>query len=438
MKLIDAAALLSNFLGALEGNAATRLDTRPNETDRIRAEEQPLLVLTDGFPALSESFVANEVRELIRLRVDVSVEASTRPARPDRVAARELAPVYLEDDGIARKLTALAWLASRHPLACLGDLRDRRRWRREEQVWPLRSLAPQAWRSHRRGDRHIHVHFAGPAALNALRLGRLLGTPWSLTAHAYDIYQLPRNLREKILAASFVTSGCDYTVSDLHAMSNGSAVNLHKIVMGVDPDRFRRRTPYPGGATVLAVGRLVEKKGFGVLMEAAARMRSEGAPLTKVTIAGDGPLREALQAEIVDLGLEEVVELVGWTDPDNVRELLERADLLAMPSTIASDGDRDSMPVVVKEALAMEVPVVASREVGLPELVSTDWGRLVPPRDPQALADGITEMLSLSAEERIQMGRAGRRFVVEKASVRRETERLTSLIGIGARPDNPH
>jgi glycosyltransferase involved in cell wall biosynthesis len=107
---------------------------------------------------------------------------------------------------------------------------------------------------------------------------------------------------------------------------------------------------------------------------------------------------------------------------------LEDAAVLAAPSVIAADGDRDTMPVVVKEALAMEVPVVASDEVGLPEVVRPEWGRLVPPGDARALAAAISELLALPLDQRREMGRAGRGFVLEECSLRRETERLVALI----------
>ena len=99
-----------------------------------------------------------------------------------------------------------------------------------------------------------------------------------------------------------------------------------------------------------------------------------------------------------------------------------------MPCVVAPDGDRDSMPVVVKEALAMEVPVVASREVGLPELVRPEWGRLHPPGDVRALADALAELLALEPHERAAMGRAGSAFVIEHCHVDRETTRLAGLI----------
>ncbi|MGZ4202499.1 MAG: glycosyltransferase, partial [Thermoleophilaceae bacterium] len=102
--------------------------------------------------------------------------------------------------------------------------------------------------------------------------------------------------------------------------------------------------------------------------------------------------------------------------------------LLAAPSVVAPDGDRDTMPVVVKEALAMELPVVASEEFGLPEVVRPAWGRLVPPGAPAALADAIRELLELPPERRAAMGRAGRAFVLEHCSLRGESGRLAALV----------
>jgi glycosyltransferase involved in cell wall biosynthesis len=174
---------------------------------------------------------------------------------------------------------------------------------------------------------------------------------------------------------------------------------------------------------VVGVGRLVEKKGFRFLIEAAGLLE-----LDRLRIVGDGPLRAELQVRASDLGLGERFELVDAWGEDAVAGVLARADLLAMPSVIAADGDRDAMPVVVKEAMAMEIPVVASDEVGLPELVRPEWGRLVPPGDPQALADAITELLALAPERRAEMGAAGRRHVLAHCDLATETAKLAALI----------
>lgn len=320
------------------------------------------------------------------------------------------------EDGAGRRWRDLAWLVSRHPWACLADLRARRRWRREEWVPPLRELAPVARRLVEGGEEHVHVHFAAGAALEALRLHRILGIPYSVTAHAFDVFLTPRNLREKLDCAAVASTGCAYNAAHLRRVA--PAANVIRIVMGVDAERFARRGPVPGGRTVVAVGRLVPKKGFATLVEAARLL-----PDVRVRIAGDGPEREALAA-----AAPANVELVGPVEHDAVRDLLEEADLLAMPCVVAADGDRDSMPVVVKEAMAMERLVAASDAVGLPECVRPPWGRLAPPGDAPALARAIADLLALDPAARAAAGAAARAWVVEHANPDTEAAKLVEAI----------
>ncbi len=179
---------------------------------------------------------------------------------------------------------------------------------------------------------------------------------------------------------------------------------------------------------VLAIGRLVEKKGFAHLIRAAALLR-ESALVERVVIAGEGPLGPELFALCDELGVSDFVELSGplW-GPDAVRDLLEGAEVLVVPSVIATDGDRDALPVVAYEALAMEVPVVASDLVGLPELVMPPWGLLTPPGDHVALAGAIEAMLSKPLADRVEATRLGRQFVQDRFDPRREVERLSALL----------
>ena len=418
MSAIDGVALAANASGHLLDNTASK--------PALAAGERSLAVFVDRFPVISETFVASEARSLRERGWRVRIEAVARPERPLLGGARGWRVDYLEDEGPATRAAALGSLLLRHPLRCAADLAGRRRWPERERM-PLRGVAPMARRLERAGDVHAHVHFAGPAASHALRAGRIAGVPVSIAAHGYDIYAAPSGLPQKLAAAEFVAASCEYTRRDLRTILDGDGAKVHTVIMGVDGERFRRRTPYPGGRTVVAIGRYVEKKGFADLIEAAGGLRRAGAA-ERVVIAGDGPLRPALEARVAELGLQEIVELPTAPDSDVVRELLESADLLAMPCVIAANGDRDSMPVVVKEALAMEVPVVASDEVGLPEIVRPPWGRLVAPGDPDALAGAIADLLDLPAGEREEMGRAGRSFVLEHCDVDREAERLGDLI----------
>jgi glycosyltransferase involved in cell wall biosynthesis len=377
-----------------------------------------LAVFADVFPELSETFILNEVKALASEGVDVQIEAGKRSQRPNPEAAEAPPVVYWDEPGSrSGNLRALASLALRHPLRVLRDLNGQLRWRKEEAVRPLRRLAPIAERVAADAD-HIHAHFAGAAALDAMRISLLTGVPYSVTTHAYDIFLEPTNLDEKLERARFHVTVCNYNAEYLRHRVPKAAGRLHKVVMGVDPERFKRTRPNPGGRTVVAVGRLIEKKGFAYLVEAAHAL-----PDVQVKIAGEGPLR----AELQDAAPPNV-ELLGALAPDQIRALLEGADLLVLPCVVAANGDRDSMPVVVKEALAMEIPVVGSDEVGMPEMVSEEWGRLVPPRDAAALAAAIADLLALPAEARAAMGRRGREFVARNFSIRDEALKLIGLL----------
>jgi len=363
-----------------------------------------LLFVLDQWPELSETFVVNELEALRRQGHAVRVQAARIAPHPNPEAP---ADVDVEVLGGGSPWRDLAWLALRRPRACARDLARRRRWRREEWVRPLRALAGPARRIVTDGDEHLHAHFAGGAALDALRLAALTGRPFSVTAHAYDIFARPRNLREKLERADAVFTGCHYNVVRLRALAPRAVV--HEVVMGVDASAFARTAPLPGGRSVLAVGRLVEKKGFDVLIDAAAHLGD-----VHVAIIGDGPLRARLSERIASSGAP--VELLGSRAPAEVLAAMQDADVLAMPCVVARDGDRDSMPVVVKEAMAMEVPIVASDEVGLPEIVRPPYGKLVPPGDEAALREAL--------QNPPQDGKAGRAAVPD---TRTEAEKLSRL-----------
>jgi glycosyltransferase involved in cell wall biosynthesis len=145
-----------------------------------------------------------------------------------------------------------------------------------------------------------------------------------------------------------------------------------------------------------------------------------------VLIVGEGPQRQELERQIAASGAP--VRLLGAQGNDSIRELLERAAIGVLPCIVGPDGDRDSMPVALKEAMALELPVIGTREVGLPELIDSDRGRLVPPADPPALANALGELLGMPAGDRVALGRAGRAFVEAHCDQRRQAERLLGLI----------
>lgn len=389
------------------------------------SQKPPVSLFVHRFPVLSETFVVGEVRALVALGYQVSVEARHAPDDPTDLAPPGVEIFHAEHETRRERLVALAWLLARHPRRAGADLRNRRAKPPSDRGVPLRRLAPRARRCARRGPRvHLHSHFAATAADEAYRIARLIGATTSLTAHAYDIYLTPRRLRERLVRTDFSTSGCEYTVEHLRKVAGPAhSGSIFKQIMGVDTSAFKRRGPLPNGRHVVAVGRLVEKKGFLYLIRAAALL-----PDVTVSILGEGPDCALLEAEIDLLGVADRCKLLGAASPGGVRELLERADLLCMPCVVAGNGDRDSMPVVVKEAMAMEVCVVCSDEVGLSELVQPPWGVLVAPGEEGSLADGIRQILDLRVEERARLGAAARQRVMDYADVNRETAKLSSWI----------
>jgi len=385
-----------------------------------------LTVFVDQYPALSETFVLAEVACLAQLghavRVESAAWAEVKTTDPPRVPV-----ACIDEDSLARRFVDLAWLLARHPIGCIRDLIAQSRWRREEPVRPLRVIAPVARRVNRWRTEHLHAHFAAGAALDAMRIGHLLGLPWSVTAHAYDIYRSPANLAEKLREAKVACAVSEYSARDLRELG-GPDANVQIVKMGVDHEYFRRSRPLPCDRTVIAVGRLVEKKGFRHLLAAIGLLTSSAAPVERLIVVGDGPLRRDLEDRARALGIANIVEWAGARGADYVREVLEQADLLAIPSVPAADGDRDVLPLVAGEALAMEIPVVASDFVGLPEVVRPPWGRLVAPGDEVELASAIRDLLSLDRAARVSAGQAGREFVIRTRDQRAEAANLIALI----------
>lgn len=374
-----------------------------------------IAVFVDAYPKLSETFVRNEVRELSRLGHRVCVQAERRgDLAPDGMPV-----AWLADDKPGRRRRDFVWLMARHPTGCLRDLAARRRWRAEEEPIALRRLAPAARRVVRFRADHIHAHFAAGSALHAQRIARLLGLTHSMATHGYDVFRSPRNLREKLEQATFTVAMCQHFARHLRSIAPRARIEV--MSAGVDGNSFRRSKPLPGGRTVIAVGRLVEKKGFEYLIRAAALLED-----VEILIVGEGELRSELEELARALRLEDRVRFVG--SRQNVAPLLEEADLLAVPCVVARDGDRDSTPVVIKEALAMELPVVAADAGGVAEAVHPPWGLVVPPRDSAALAEAIDSMLALALERRAVLGRQARSWVLEHASLKRESARLSGLI----------
>jgi colanic acid/amylovoran biosynthesis glycosyltransferase len=405
------------------------------------AEHVRVAVICSRYPAVSHTFIQREVSALRARGARVDTFAVRRAKTGDVLSPadrRELASTYaILPSGLELPWAHLRALL-RHPRAWLGTLSRALRLTPgtpRGTLWQLFYFgeAVVLWRELvRREIHHIHAHFADVAsdvALLAADLGNRIeggGWTWSLAFHGpAQLYGVREHrVAAKVEAASFVTCVSDHLRSQLMLITEPEQWSkLHLVRTGVDCGLFAPNGDSARPGRVLTVARLVRGKGLDILLEALHLLKRRGLG-AEVVIAGEGPDRTRLEQRVRELGLEDRVRLAGAVSQDRIRELYAEAQVFCLPSF--SEG----VPVVLMEAMAMGLPVVATRITGVPELV--DEGRsglLVPPGRPDALADSLARIISADVETRRTMGAAGRSRVCAEFSPDLSAERLLTLFG---------
>ena len=272
---------------------------------------------------------------------------------------------------------------------------------------------------------HLHAHFIDRAATVALVAATLLKVPYSVTAHANDIYVDPILLEKKLSRAKFVATCTGYNHRHLAALQRGRyQAKIRCIFHGLEATPYHRQPPplHPE-PVILAVAQLKEKKGLTYLVQACRRLKDAGFHFV-CHIIGDGPLRDELAEQIEQLRLGNTVQLCGSLPHQQVIEAYHAAAIFALPAVIATDGDRDGIPNVILEAMAMELPVVSTNHSGIPEVITDGLnGVLVPPGDVEALACALAQLLRQPAR-RQQLGQAARQTVLEKFDLTHNVRKL--------------
>ncbi len=382
------------------------------------------------YPRFSETFILNEILAHEEAGADLEVFSLRYPddGRFHAALAEVRAPVtYLDERPStgSRVWTALAEAAEELP----GLLTRMDELIRADVGDALQAIA-LARLVRRRGIGHLHAHFGTVATTVARLASAIADVPYSFTAHAKDIFHAdvdPDDLRRKLADAAAVVTVSDYNRDFLQAHYASAADRVTRVYNGLDLDRYRYTSPARRQPLIAAVGRLVEKKGFGDLLDACAVLAARGVEVD-CWIVGGGPLAGTLAARIEALDLDDRVRLLGPLPQDHVRRLVADAAVLVAPCVVGSDGNRDGLPTVLLEAMALGTPCVATDVTGILEVVRDgETGVLLPQRAPAALAAALEPLLADPAQ-RVALARRARALIERDFDIRQQAAEMRARI----------
>jgi len=391
------------------------------------------------FPKLTETFILYEMLAMEELGFDISIypllrqdEAVVHPEAGPLVAKATFLPLISLD-----VLSSQMYYVTHRPRAYFSTLGVLLRANAGSFNYLTRALAifPKVAHAARllvaHHVDHVHCHFSSHPAAAGFILRQLAGIDYSFTAHGSDLHVDRHMLREKVASASFVVAISEYNrqliIDHCGAQWADKVVVIHS---GVDTNVF---CPPATGAeprqdfTIACIGRFIEVKGQSYLIEACRRLVASGMEVL-CYLVGDGPERKFLEQQVAAGGLGARVRFIGQLRREAVSELLQSVDVLVAPSVPTDDGRREGIPVVLMEAMATGVPVVASNISGIPELIEHGKsGILVPARDAEGLA-GAIRYLAEHPRERRTMGKAARQKVIDEFDLRGTAQSLAARI----------
>ncbi len=397
------------------------------------------------FPRLSETFVLNEILELQRQGVEVeifSLKAPTEPRFHAPLAQLETDVTYLPlpRPGVIWPAIQTEFQTIGLEAASIGEAFQHclRSENPEELKHLLQALLLVA-HVRKRGIQHLHAHFATAATRVTLLAHLLSGLQFSFTAHAKDIYHCQADhslIRESLQRCRFAVTVTDYNVARLQELAPDSIPKIHRIYNGTHLDLFRPVEDAPIALPlIVGVGRLVEKKGFSFLLEACSLLRDRGTEF-RCRIVGGGHQKQKLLNQIDQLELGGTVSLVGARSHQGVMEQLGRCRLAVLPCIVGEDGNRDALPTVLLEAMAMGKPVVSTDLEGIDEIVEDGkTGLLVPQRDRASLAEALEKLLS-DRPLAISLGKRGREKAERLFDLRHNVGLLRGLISSSLAPSS--
>lgn len=380
------------------------------------------------YPRYSETFIVNEILAHERAGLDLEIFSLRPPCDTHFQAAISLvrAPVtYLgEAYKMAELWSALGRLAANQPE--LGGLLARFEKEDPRDVYQALQLARM---TRERRITHLHAHFATSATSVARMAALMAGISFTFTAHAKDIFHESvdrADLTRKLRDAAGVVTVSEFNLRFLREGYGADADRVARIYNGLDLATFPYADPSDRKPIIAAVGRLVEKKGFEDLIDACDLLAAEGLEF-ECHIAGGGELEGALKQRIAAKRLGNFVRMLGPLPMPDVIRLMQSASVFAAPCIVGKDGNRDGLPTVLLEAMALGVPCISTEVTGIPEVITDrETGVMVPQSNPVVLADAIQRLLTNPAY-RVRLARQARTLIEDRFDIHRNAAQIRSL-----------
>ena len=385
-------------LELIESNYAASQRYIPT-TEDSSAASKPMRIayVVKRYPRFSETFIVNEIlaHERAGVGVDIfSLKTSTDTHFQD-ILSKVKAPVTYLPDPIGKAVQF--WDAFKEASEILPHFWQRIQCVSHEDYREVHQAIALARMLVEGGHTHVHAHFASAATTVARLAALLAGIPYSLTAHAKDIFHESVNkqfLKAKLIDAAAVVAVSNFNTEYLLGLSENRA-SVKRVYNGLPLGQFPFRLK-PSAQTnprVLAVGRFVEKKGFKYLVDAISLLRDQGLEV-HCELLGFGELESELRAQVRALGLEMLVQFTGPQPQEKVKEALYRADAFIAPCVVGEDGNRDGLPTVLLEAMALGTPCVSTAVTGIPEVLHhEETGLLVEEHSAKSVAAAIERIV---------------------------------------------
>ena len=401
------------------------------------SEPYSFAYLFERFPSFVQTFVYREAVEMVRQDMNPWLVSLRRPEDPGDLAEKlDVDIFYAPEEKKLRAEVDARRAGGNIPGRAYRAIPRHRKEPDSQRMFEAIWLGPLL---RERGIRHVHAHYGGVAARTAWWLRKLFGISYSFTGHANDIFcdtDFPVSNADLVREARFVVTETDYARRWMEEKYPWARGKIFRVFNGVALEGFPPRVPASSVPRIISVGRYVEKKGFGDLIEACRLLRARGRDFL-CDIIGGGPLEALLQTQIGEANLEEHVRLLGPRSQSEVRSMLAAAQVFVLPCVPEKDGGSDNLPTVIMEAMLARVPVISTRLTGVPEMIDDSRdGLLVPPKNPAAIAETIEKVLADPAAAEA-LGQHGRVAAEEKFAVEKTTRALKHLLVERGRLDVP-